>query len=141
MTVFDADSRAHLPSNLLNDLTNEGGPLGEVSLAAGDLGLGLPGGELVVALVQAIGETYCSILISVRNPPKSYLVVGRAGGESFASNVPVFSAAIAAVVSGAEMGRFVRSSSSGGRLRSLGSSGDGALCGISNPVWEVLARS
>ena len=50
--------RWNLPSDLLDDLANELGALGEVTLAAGDLGLGIPSGELVVALVEPVGETY-----------------------------------------------------------------------------------
>ena len=46
----------NLPGNLLHDLANEGGALGKVSLPAGDLGLGITSGELVVSGVGAIGE-------------------------------------------------------------------------------------
>jgi hypothetical protein len=51
------ERRSSVPSNLLDDLANERGALGEVTLAARDLGLGVAGGELVVALVEPVGET------------------------------------------------------------------------------------
>jgi len=46
------------PGNLLDDVAYELGALGEVSLATGDLGLGVAGGELVVSFVEPVGETY-----------------------------------------------------------------------------------
>lgn len=49
-------SGEYLPSNLLDDLTNEFGALGKVTLATGDLGLGITGRELVVALVEPVGN-------------------------------------------------------------------------------------
>ena len=52
--------RGELPSDLLDDLANESGALGKVSLATGDLGLGITGGELVVALVEPVGNAYCA---------------------------------------------------------------------------------
>jgi hypothetical protein len=46
------------PGNLLDDVAHELGALGEVSLATGDLGLGIARGELVVSLVEPVGKTY-----------------------------------------------------------------------------------
>ena len=39
--------RSNLPSNLLNDVTNESGALAQAALGAGDLGLADAGGSLL----------------------------------------------------------------------------------------------
>jgi hypothetical protein len=59
-----------LPSDFFHDFPNKLGPLGEITLATGDLRLGVPSGEFVVALVGPIGDTYTEI----PEKPMSYLL-------------------------------------------------------------------
>jgi hypothetical protein len=81
-----------VPRNLPDDLANELGAPGKVALSARDLGLGIPSGELVIALVGAVGKTYreplpsTSILQAKNNPPLSVVVAAvqtsnRIGGK------------------------------------------------------------
>lgn len=48
----------YVPSNFLNDLTNESSLLGKGTLSAGDAGLGVTKGNSAVALVEPVGKTF-----------------------------------------------------------------------------------